>query len=773
MLLADTPWDTNAANRAELASGHGRVRTLLPPMGLSPTRVLIHTNAHSVYSILSAQPPISNKFSRKIVVSQSASSYSRCQSRPLYRGPEADRSASRRHLAAADRSCSRRFIVNSEAVIDSTISVRVDVSVMDVEFVRCTYFVMGTITTRLERRTLNRRDRGLNPLTAIPLRAIEEHEPSHMNVHFRYISHVTTWSRGPLSTCSQLTTLASVFTSTCCQLEWELLHSGNVPGSRSPRPRRDAVLGYHAGGDTLVLFGGRSHDGNQSIVLADTWLYNPWAASWRDVSPRKSPPARHSAVAGVSGNYFYVATGEGRSGDYHSDIWRFDISAKTWDMLPPQTKPSYCTSDECLQRASGVAPAPRGGAAGGIMINSSILHLSHGFSKHSYNDVFIYSTRDQGWEREFANSGPYNPTYPHARHAHAGTMISEHQLLIFGGCLSGSGTGGPCPSSDTWLFDRTSKSWTSMDGSCAYPRTYAAMAMLPIREGQRKVVIFGGNERGKQVIKTFISPPDEVIIFDPDTDSCAVSRTTGDIPTKRASAAMVTGPRGIYMFGGYDLESCNTTGDLYLLVGTANSTIRSPNHVVGKLRFCNMLLLHGVFMGTAYGFVLIWGAVLGRYANHKGVHVVIQIIGVCLAIAGFVLGVLSVEGAHFKFVHGIIGLVVFLLTLLQPMNFFLCCPLPSRYPKQAATLHQVWKVAHSVGGYSCLALGAVNISFGVFLADAHRAIWITWFVYLAIIVVGANAAQYCRRRTPDGAEQPLVKGLPLDNYETSTKDTPL
>ena len=37
----------------------------------------------------------------------------------------------------------------------------------------------------------------------------------------------------------------------------------------------------------------------------------------------------------------------------------------------------------------------------------------------------------------------------------------------------GSGTGGPCPSSDTWLFDRTSKSWTSMDGSCAYPRSVA------------------------------------------------------------------------------------------------------------------------------------------------------------------------------------------------------------------------------------------------------------------------------------------------------------
>ena len=35
---------------------------------------------------------------------------------------------------------------------------------------------------------------------------------------------------------------------------------------------------------------------------------------------------------------------------------------------------------------------------------------------------------------------------------------------------SGSGTGGPCPSSDLWMFDRTSKEWTSMDGHCARPR---------------------------------------------------------------------------------------------------------------------------------------------------------------------------------------------------------------------------------------------------------------------------------------------------------------
>ena len=49
------------------------------------------------------------------------------------------------------------------------------------------------------------------------------------------------------------------------------------------------------------------------------------------------------------------------------------------------------------------------------------------------------------------------------------TIITVSEL-IRDDCYSGSGTGGPCPSSDLWMFDRTSKDWTSMDGHCARPR---------------------------------------------------------------------------------------------------------------------------------------------------------------------------------------------------------------------------------------------------------------------------------------------------------------
>lgn len=48
--------------------------------------------------------------------------------------------------------------------------------------------------------------------------------------------------------------------------------------------------------------------------------------------------------------------------------------------------------------------------------------------------------------------------------------------------------------------------------------------------------------------------------------------------------------------------------------------------------------------------------------------VALQIIGQICSIAGFIMAVLSVQSRHFGFAHGILGLVVVILGLLQPIN---------------------------------------------------------------------------------------------------------
>ena len=43
-------------------------------------------------------------------------------------------------------------------------------------------------------------------------------------------------------------------------------------------------------------------------------------------------------------------------------------------------------------------------------------------------------------------------------------------------------------------------------------------------------------------------------MFNPDTESWTLRKTDGEAPSKRASVGMATGPDGIFVFGGYEIE---------------------------------------------------------------------------------------------------------------------------------------------------------------------------------------------------------------------------
>ncbi len=56
-------------------------------------------------------------------------------------------------------------------------------------------------------------------------------------------------------------------------------------------------------------------------------------------------------------------------------------------------------------------------------------------------------------------------------------MVASDDLVMFGGCASGGGTGGLCPSQDGWWF--RDGSWTAMDVR-VWPES---MQCLHAREG--------------------------------------------------------------------------------------------------------------------------------------------------------------------------------------------------------------------------------------------------------------------------------------------------
>ena len=59
----------------------------------------------------------------------------------------------------------------------------------------------------------------------------------------------------------------------------------------------------------------------------------------------------------------------------------------------------------------------------------------------------------------------------------------------------GGQTGGPCPTADSWLFDARTLKWKKLP-TCASARTMAALALLPIVNEQRRVILYGGEEEG-------------------------------------------------------------------------------------------------------------------------------------------------------------------------------------------------------------------------------------------------------------------------------------
>ena len=61
---------------------------------------------------------------------------------------------------------------------------------------------------------------------------------------------------------------------------------------------------------------------------------------------------------------------------------------------------------------------------------------------------------------------------------------------------SGGETGGPCPSSDSWLFSRVNKKWKRLE-ECFSPRMFPAMAPLPIgvNKLRYRAVMYGGGQK--------------------------------------------------------------------------------------------------------------------------------------------------------------------------------------------------------------------------------------------------------------------------------------
>lgn len=538
-------------------------------------------------------------------------------------------------------------------------------------------------------------------------------------------------------------------------LTWHKLRRGSVV----PSDRRDAGIDYDPICDFVLLFGGRQ---TKDVVLDDTWIYDVNQSVWEPVMVHTHPPARHSFVSSVSQSYFYVAMGEGRSGLYYSDVWRFDIINMTWEELPSQRRPPYISPADWLTLPSNnYTPAPRGGAAGGIYPGAAHLYVSHGYNGSYVQDTVVYDLIHQAWDKDYSRGDcalsceVYNPYLPHPRSEHAAVLIGPRLFLIFGGCLSGGGSGGPCPSSDSWLYDGVHKEWRQVNSDCIPPRTHAAMSMLPLAGGERRIVLYGGVEATSQVLMKTGLLTDDIAVFNVQTGIWSVKKTLSGWgytpPTLRSSAAMATGPTGVYMFGGMEDDTNQLLNDLWLLEGDSLSADQSEASSCSP-QFLNMIMLHGMLMVIGWAFFLQWGAFMKRYLRSEKptwfyVHVSFQLLGLLCAVAGFVFGVLSVRirDGHFRFLHSIVGLIVMVLGITQPIMAMFRPMGKSMKSRNERCRLLWWKSSHQLIGWLTLGYAFINITLGVFLALSSQLLWALWLGYFGLVVLSYIIAQFVQR----------------------------
>uniref|UniRef100_A0A7S4F6H0 Cytochrome b561 domain-containing protein n=1 Tax=Chrysotila carterae TaxID=13221 RepID=A0A7S4F6H0_CHRCT len=178
-------------------------------------------------------------------------------------------------------------------------------------------------------------------------------------------------------------------------------------------------------------------------------------------------------------------------------------------------------------------------------------------------------------------------------------------------------------------------------------------------------------------------------------------------------------------------------------------------------------LAHGVLMMISWGFLLPSGILIAIYGKKFApfwfyLHIVFQVIGLILSIAGLSLAINKFGGfsdeEYIKSVHGKTGIFLMCLAMFQPLNGLV-------RPHHGRPLRPLWEVLHKSCGRIALALSVPVIVLGIYLLDTIQgADYTDFFIkamgsYMGMIATLALLAGI--------AEQTVSKKEELDSSGTS------
>ena len=435
-----------------------------------------------------------------------------------------------------------------------------------------------------------------------------------------------------------------------------------------------------------------------------------------------------------------VSTGEDDGDDFFNDVWALSFSGAndtvgTWTALDGGGSAS----------SSSARPEVRYGSAGGVFGDNLV--VAQGFGDDGrFESTHTFDLDEDEWTREDIGGSK-----PHARCLHAGAFDSDGVFAIFGGC--GSGGYGPCPAGDTWQYDVDERKWEQVD-SCPAPAQFTSMA--PMFGLDRHILMYGGD-----------SEDDSGRLAVLDTESGKWKRylpeAVGDVPLGREGAMMATTDDAALVFGGKSTGDGDLLSDMWILTGDVDDS----EQLDGCLTRFDIIVIHGILMFLGWGVCLQAGAFIARYLRHRDplwfkLHRGLQMGGLVLALAG--LGVAAGKGIRPNAgnAHHVIGFLVMLLGILQPIEAIFRPHAPKGEPKTMR--RKIFEWSHKGKGRIALVLAIVQIFLGFDVIRASIAFHIVWAVLVAGLVAAYILFEVRLRRAP----APAVSDS--DETEMATKD---
>jgi len=171
--------------------------------------------------------------------------------------------------------------------------------------------------------------------------------------------------------------------------------------------------------------------------------------------------------------------------------------------------------------------------------------------------------------------------------------------------------------------------------------------------------------------------------------------------------------------------------------------------------------VHGAIMWLAWAILASYGIMSSsaRFLYGDGpkwffIHRLVQSLVVILTITGFILAIYFMqknESPHFSQLHHMIGLIVTILCILQPINaLFRAHPPSDGWPNSQKPLKRVvWEYVHKISGYTAWILGgAVAPTLGLILLDQETLGYLNlvWCGLLLFVYIGLRFMAYSRRK---------------------------